>query len=93
MPLAMDDVVSQAPECLSADVQDELVVMSVSRGEYVALDSIGKDIWQRLATPCRIDALCEALAEEYDAPRATIESDVLEFLERLLGAETLVVTN
>ncbi len=51
MPLPQDAIVQQSPSCLAANVQDELVLMSIEHGQYVALDSIGKDIWEHLAAP------------------------------------------
>lgn len=91
MPLPEDAIVQQSPACLAANVQDELVLMSIDRGQYVALDSIGKDIWERLATPCRVDALCQAMAADYDADATVITADVLEFLDKLRDVDAMLV--
>jgi hypothetical protein len=70
-------------------MDDEVVILSVERGSYFGLDEIGSEIWQRLESPIRVEALCDALVAKYDADRSTIERDVLALLERL-AAEDLV---
>ncbi len=91
MPLPQDAIVQQSPSCLAANVQDELVLMSIEHGQYVALDSIGKDIWEHLAAPCRVDALCRAMIADYDADAEVITADVLEFLDQLRDVDVILV--
>lgn len=89
MPVTLTTTIIRSPDCLAAKVDEELVLMSVERGLYLALDNIGSDIWQRIAEPCTIGDLCTALQIDYEAPRAAIEADVLELLATL--AESGVV--
>jgi hypothetical protein len=88
-PLSLTSLVKSASDLVSAPVDGEVVILSVERGSYFGLDEIGSEIWQRLETPVRVDALCDALAAQYDADRPTIERDVLVLLESLV-AEGLV---
>lgn len=77
------DRVARSASCLSAEVGDEMVLMSVESGCYGGLDDIGSDIWRRIENPVAVAELCSALAAEYDAPRDAIEWDVLAFLDAL----------
>lgn len=81
--LSVSDRVIRNASCLSAEVGDETVLMSVESGSYGGLDDIGSDIWQRLEKPLFVAELCDALASDYDAPRSAIEKDVLFFLGAL----------
>ena len=65
-------------------VNGEIVLMSIDTGKYYGLDAIGSDIWGRLQTPIRVEALCNALAADYDAEAGRIEGDVIALLEELL---------
>lgn len=85
-------VIHWSSDQLSATVDDEVVILSVERGAYYGLDEIGTEIWQRLQTPTRIDALCDALAEKYDSGRAAIEHDVMDLLEKLADEGLVSVT-
>lgn len=81
--LSASDRVVRSASCLSAEVGDETVLMSIENSCYGGLDDIASDIWRRLEKPVTIAELCDALAAEYDAPRDAIERDVLAFLEAL----------
>ncbi|HMK67635.1 MAG TPA: PqqD family peptide modification chaperone [Stellaceae bacterium] len=84
--LSPTSTVQRSEEQIAAAVDDEIIILSVERGSYFGLDDIGSDIWERLANPIRVDALCDALAAEYDANRAVIERDVLALLGKLVDA-------
>lgn len=83
MNLEPDAVIAHAPDCLAADMGEELVLMSSARGVYLALDSVGSDVWSHIAQPCTFEALCDALSQAYDASRSVIEADVALLLGKL----------
>ena len=74
-------IISRNPSVLTAEMDGEIVMMSVERGCYFGLNDIGSDIWKRIETPCSFATLIEGLATDYEADRATIVTDV----ENLLG--------
>jgi hypothetical protein len=76
-------VISRSPSVLAAEVDGEIVMMSIEQGRYFGLDDIGSDIWKRLEQPCSFSALVDALAADYDAERGTIASDVTALLTRM----------
>ncbi|MEJ0043363.1 MAG: PqqD family protein [Rhizomicrobium sp.] len=51
---------------LTAEVRDELVMMSVDTGKYIGLNEVGARIWQLLETPQSREALCAQLVREFD---------------------------
>lgn len=83
MSLSMSSVVQWDPNQIAATVDREIVILSVERGSYYGLDDIGSEIWEKLANPTRIGAICDALAEKYEADRPAIERDVLALLEQM----------
>jgi hypothetical protein len=91
-PLSLTSLVRLTDGLISAPVDGEVVILSVERGTYYGLDEIGTEIWQRLESPMRVDALCDDLAPKYDADRQTIERDVLGLLESLLAEGLVSVT-
>ncbi|WP_164738424.1 PqqD family protein [Aquabacter cavernae] len=78
----LDDTVMRSANALDADLPGETVILSIADGRYYGLSNTSQYIWQRLATPVRIRALCGELAERYEAPPETIEAGTLEFLEK-----------
>jgi len=89
MSLSMSSVVQWDPNQIAATVDREIVILSVERGSYYGLDDVGSEIWEKLANPTRIAAICDALSEKYEGDRPTIERDVLALLEEM-AAEGLI---
>ncbi len=73
-------IISRSPSVLTAEVDGEIVMMSVERGHYFGLDNIGSDIWKRIEPPCSFATLIESLIVDYEADRATIMIDVQNLL-------------
>jgi Coenzyme PQQ synthesis protein D (PqqD) len=76
-------MISRSPSVLTAEVDGEVVMMSIEQGRYFGLDDIGSDIWKRLDTPCSFAELIDRLATDYDADRAAIATDVRALLARM----------
>lgn len=76
-------VISRSPSVLAAEVDSEIVMMSIEHGRYFGLDDIGSDIWKRIEQPCSFAALIEALRADYDADRDTIAKDVTALLTQM----------
>jgi hypothetical protein len=82
-PIADGTIISRSPAVLAAEVQGEIVMMSIEKGQYFGLDDIGSDIWKRIEPPCSFTALIDGLADAYAADRATITNDVRLLLGRM----------
>jgi hypothetical protein len=68
---------------LAAQVGDELVMMSATKGNYLALSEVGARIWQLIEQPQGIDSLCATLIAEYDVEPETCRAEVEAFVETL----------
>lgn len=78
--------VKKCPEAFqSAEVDGELVMIHGETGKFFALKDVGLDVWRKLDEEPELDAICTALAEEYDADEATIRDDVYAFARRIIG--------
>jgi hypothetical protein len=82
-------VISRSPSVLTAEVDGEVVMMSIEQGRYFGLDAIGSDIWRRIEPPCSFVALIDRLACDYDADRATIAADVRAMLDRMAAQDVI----
>ena len=65
------------------------VLLNPQSGEYYTLDEIGSRIWELCDGTRTVSEIVGAIVQEYDAPAAEIEGDVLELLNDL-AAEKLV---
>jgi hypothetical protein len=81
-PTEACETVRRADGLLTADIDGELLMMSVEQGRYFNLNAVGSRIWELLAAPVKVDGLVEALTAEYDVAPAEARQEV----ERFLGA-------
>ncbi len=61
------------------------MILNLETNNYVALDEIGRRIWELLATPQRVDDLCRQLSEDFEATPEQIATDVIPFLAELIA--------
>lgn len=78
-------VFARAPDCLHADLEGETVMMSIERGEYFGLNSVGSRVWELLEAPQSLDQLCVALTAEFAVDDAQCRQEVAAFLQEMLG--------
>ena len=83
MTIELDSIVVQGKEQICAEVDGEVVMMSIAQGNYYGLDSIGGRVWDLIAEPRKVSDMCGLLIGEFAVDRATCEADVLRFLNDL----------
>src|SRR5437868_3229637 len=90
--LADATVIARSPSVLTAEVDGEVVMMSIEQGRYFGLDDIGSDIWKRIEPPCSFATLIDRLVVDYEADRATIAADVQVLLGRMAAQDVVRLT-
>ena len=86
MQIQADQKVTISPEVLFQEVSGETVLLDLSSENYFGLDETGTRIWELLNGGSSVGEVVDALLEEYDTDRKTLESDVAELLENLAEA-------
>lgn len=83
MAIDMNTFIVRDSEMMFTRMDNEIVVLNMSRNNYVGLDAIGGRIWELMQTPIRVHEICQLLGQEYEASAEQIESGVLTFLAEL----------
>jgi hypothetical protein len=90
-PLSSDTVVARSDGFIEAEIDNEVVALSIEHGTCYGLNRVGSRIWNLLATPSRISNLCEKLLAEYKVEPNVCQRQVIDLLEEL-RAEGLIQT-
>jgi hypothetical protein len=88
-PVAEATRIARSPSVLAAEVDGEIVMMSIEKGSYFGLDDIGSDIWRRIDPPCSFVELIDRLAGDYAAEREIIAADVRALLLRMAAQDVV----
>jgi hypothetical protein len=74
---------------VETEIDGEVVMMSLERGNCYGLDNSAARIWKLLESPMSVAALLETLTREYAVEAENCQAEVLGFLEQL-QAENLI---
>lgn len=83
MSITIDSVVSATKEQISADLQDEAVVLDLTKNMYYGLDEVGARIWALIDEPMKVSEIRDAIVAEYDVDEETCQRDLIGFLDSL----------
>jgi len=78
-----DAIVSRNEGLLTAEVDGELMAMSIDRGTCYGLNRVGTRIWELIAEPLTIDELCAQLLDEYEVEAGQCRREVVDLVEEL----------
>jgi hypothetical protein len=81
--LSSTSIVQRSDGFVHAEVDNEVVALSIDRGTCYGLNPVGSRIWKIIENPVAIDDICSRLMAEYDVDAATCERQVLDLLEEL----------
>jgi len=82
-------MISRKGDWLSAKAGDELVMMSVEKGNYLGLSEVGARIWELIETPKSFDEVLAVLLSEFDVPAETCRAEVEAFLAKLASRDAV----
>ena len=95
--LLLDMICTPSDDIVAREIEGEIVIVPLASGigdaedELYSLNETGQAIWKHLDGACTLDAVVDALAQEFDAPRTELEVDVLGFAGEMVRRGILAV--
>ena len=83
MTLSLDAAVQIPEDVVFRELDGEAVLLNLQSGTYFGLDPVGTRIWQILDQHHVLRQALEALESEFDAARAQLETDLIDFVGQL----------
>ena len=71
------------PELVAAEMDGDLVMMSIERGEYYGVGGVGPRVWELLEEPISIDGLTATICSEFEVEEARCREDVTQFVTQM----------
>ena len=82
--IANDARFMRDPDLVAADMDGDLVMMSIDNGEYYGVGGVGPRVWELLESPRTVAQISAAIVEEFDVEADTCREDMLGFIRQLL---------
>lgn len=89
--LTLDAYVDRGNGFVDAEIDNEVVALSIEKGTCYGLNETGTLIWKLLATPIRVSDICKSLLAEYKVGPDECERDVRDLLANLLADDLIEV--
>lgn len=86
----LQSVFSVPKTVLARRVGDEIVVLDLGGGEYFGLPEIGGRMWELLVEGKSLQDVTDAMVEEFEIDRSTVERDLIGFAGDLCSRGLLV---
>lgn len=90
--ISMEDIITQKLGLDSTYMDDEIVMMDISKGKYYGFNSVGSRIWELIEKPLSVKEVVSILLKEFDVDARLCEDTVLTFLSGLYD-ESLITIN
>ncbi|MGI4730625.1 MAG: PqqD family protein [Janthinobacterium lividum] len=87
-----DTLVTQREALVEAEVDDELMGLSIDRGLCFGFNATATDLWRMIATPQTLETLCDRMIEGHEVDRATCAADLAVALHRMADQGLVTLT-
>ena len=81
----------RSTDSISTTLDDEAIILNISKGLYSSLDPVGTSIWDALEVPSTFQQISDRILSEYDVTREQCAQDLLLFLKELRANKLIVV--
>ncbi|MDR3598918.1 MAG: lasso peptide biosynthesis PqqD family chaperone [Desulfosporosinus sp.] len=78
--ITLQSVISAKKDIVTADMDGEVVMLSIESGKYYNLGNTGGVIWEVITDPITVEQVIDNLVDNYDVSRGQCEEEVLAFL-------------
>ena len=86
-------LVSRNRVLMEQPVDDEMFGLEPEQGNFYGFNASAARIWALIEQPRTLDALCDALAAEFDVAPATCRADTLALLHELEADGLITLTS
>lgn len=93
---ALNAVYAISDQIIVRDIEKELIIIPLTSGradlesEFYALKDTARAFWLKVDGQQKLGHIVEALANEFDASRSVVETEILLLVEELLKRQMLI---
>ncbi|MEG1254492.1 lasso peptide biosynthesis PqqD family chaperone [Clostridium sp.] len=87
--VALDSVITRNSEIDATDLDGEVVMMNLDKGQYFMMNQVGSRIWEIIGEPIKVSKVIDTLLGEFEVEGKECEETVVEFLGKLKYAELI----
>jgi len=82
--VSLDAALKVSSDVVFRELDGEAIVLNLATGVYFGLDPVGTRMWQLIDQRGRLQDVVTVMCDEYDAPAAQIERDLVALVAELV---------
>jgi hypothetical protein len=75
-----DSIICQSQSQVATEIDGELVLLSIDKGNYYGMNKVLTAIWNWLGVPTKVSDICKKMTETYEVSAEVCEKDVMKAL-------------
>ncbi len=93
MEINLHSLVLKNTSIISSKMDDEVVMMSIDKGNYYGLNPVAAEIWEMLTGPMTVQAIIDRLLEEFDVEPDQCHTEVVAYLTKLVNEGLITISD
>lgn len=93
MKITDKTLIKRKADIVFSKMDNEVVMLSIEKGEYYGLDEIGTRIWEVIEHEISFLSLIDLLKDEFDVAEDICKKDTMSFLAELNKKNLLLIQN
>jgi hypothetical protein len=89
--LTNNSVFIRNPDLLGADMDGDMVMLSINRGNYYGVNNVGARIWTLLENQISIEEVSHLICSEYAVEHERCQSDLMIFFQEMLENDLVIL--
>ena len=89
--LNKNTLLARNPDLIGADMDGEMVMMSIDKGAYYGINNMGSWIWNLLENEMTVLAIIDSVCDAYEVEAKRAHKDIMEFLNNLLEHGLVII--
>lgn len=90
--IKLDATILRNPDIDATDLDGEVVMMNMEKGQYFMMNEVGSRIWEIIEEPVNVTSVIDTLLGEFEVNKEECEETVIDFLNKLRYADLIKVS-
>lgn len=83
MAISGNSIIVATSTQLASDLGEEIIILECVKGVYFGLNGVGRVVWKQIQSPCRFEAIRDAIMREYEVSADRCEQDLVNLIQEL----------
>ena len=91
MTLSLNSYVALSPEIVSTDIDDKIVILELSKGQYYGTNNTGSEILKFIESSPKVSDIIEHISSEYDITPKDCSDDIMELINDMINNNLIII--